>query len=1153
MRGLLMDREPGPSAPRAPLSTRGLHHHGHHAQQPHHRRRPSDGVETAPFHPQLGRGASATGSGHDRNANGSSSTTGHGRGVNGVGLQLSQQGQQHVLPLAPGCATAAGSNGTAHGLLAAEQVQALVRDGLAASAAVSQLHHDPGSWVNSQSRHSDPDHANTSYSDGTDTGVMPSYLDAASRSSGVASTSGGPGRSSGHSAAHTRSSTGGRSPASASARLASAAAVAAAVSSAAGAGGGASTAGRVPLELAERVAAAVAADAAPHPGPAWGTAGNGTSSPEAVGGSGARASVSRHGGSGHGNGNGSGLSPWHPEAELLPPSTLDQLPEGDERYAADDEDREDDQQQDEEDGGERPGRRQRRRRSHSDSNVGDDLLEAPRPRRPRHPSRAEHCMLRQQAAVHELALRPRAPAPEDLRLTSRLMTTTHWSQLLPLLADHAEAHERRQRQRQQQHQHQQQRSQAGGRVGASGNGSRAHSPAGRSGMNARTSGTSNTSSNGSSDDGASGNGKGAAGLNALAAAAAAAASGLVPVAALPYTAQHVAAALQRTAQLVEHGAGPASAADARRLHGLVDCLARLAAVLLPSPGMGLREITSVFHSLIRLRHPVGKPYYIAFMTAARKRFATAAATAATAAAAPAAAAPDAAVPCGADGASASAYAPAGSAAAGAAAAGTAHDLSQLVWCVATCGMSGLRADWAAAYAAALQPVVTALAPKGVAMVLYGLARLRSPPPPALLGELCAQLLRHMEAAGAALEGASVDGSEWEAVKACASRCAEEERQRVWSAQQQAQQQAAAMGSGVDSAAAYSSSSSSSGSSSSSSATSGHCRPVDVSLSLWALATLRLPPGGFCPRLLPAAERYSLAHLPDFPQQELSNLLWALARLQHRPSPAFMAGLYDTTAALLPELQPQALSTLLYSLAQMRPAGAAPPEQAWLAAAAGRAAEALPGFGPQSLALTVYALAVLGYRPQDSWLHAFHSQLEAQRSGVDTRVRDKVREAYRLMAFRPAGSSGAGAAAAAAAELQGARGGVSSSAGAAQGLRRASTAGGSSSGASPGLRAAPSRWQATAAAAAAAPVDSSRAPQPAAAAAAAARRVGRPDGRQPTAAPGAAGGAPQQGEAASAALEAADLDAAGVASQPQADDAATSAAVSVLVRPSRFGF
>ncbi|KAG2436936.1 hypothetical protein HXX76_006455 [Chlamydomonas incerta] len=945
--------------------------------------------------------------------------------------------------------------------------------------------------------------------------LMP-FLDAASRSSGVASTS-GVDRGGRYGGPHARGAASGRSPASASNRLLStvAAAAASTAATAAGPGAGAGAASPVPLELAERVAAA-AVDAVSQPGwmPRGAGSGKGSSSSSSSS-SNSSLEVAGGGASREGNGTGRGagadLAPWHPDAELLPPSTLQQLPEGDEHYTvADDAEDMDGDEEDDDDGADRRGRRRRGRRSSNSEASNLDPLDAPLPRRPRHPSRAEHRMLRQQAAVHQLALRPRAPAPEDLRLTSRIMTCTHWSQLLPLLADHAEAHDRRQRQ-----QHHPQ----------GGKGSRAQSPGARS---------SGSSSRSSSESG-SANGKAAAGLNVLAAAAAAAASGHVPMAALPYTPQHVAAALQRTAQLVEHGAGPGSAADARRLHGLVDCLARLAAALLPSPGMGLREVTSVFHSLVRLRHPVGKPYYIALMTTARQRFSAAAAAtalpAAGAAASPASAG------------AAGAAADASGSRTGAAAAGAAHDLSLLIWCVAACGMSGLRADWAAAYSAALQPVATSLAPQGVAMALYGLARLRSPPPPALLADLCGQLVQHMEAAGAALEGASVDGSEWEAVKACASRCAEEERQRVWWQQQQQQQLTGAAGpsgveaspngtNGVDhNAGGNGNGTSSSSSSSSSSSTGGQCRPVDVSLSLWALATLRLPPGGFCPRLLPAAERYSLAHLPDFPQQELSNLMWALARLQHRPSPAFMARLYDTTWVLLPELQPQALSTLLYSLAQM---GAAP-EQAWLAAAAGCAAEALPGFAPQSMALTVYALAVLGYRPQDSWLQTFHSQLEAQRGGVDTRVRDKVREAYRIMAFRPAGAGGAGAAGA---EPHGARGSSSGGAGgAASGTRRGGAAAGSGTGTAPGLRAAPSRWQATAAA--------DRAPsQPAA------RRAGRPDVRQ-SPATAATGGAQQADAAAGAALEA-EPGEADVSLPHQAEDAA-SPAVSVLVRPSRFGF
>ncbi|GIM16050.1 hypothetical protein Vretimale_18669, partial [Volvox reticuliferus] len=187
-----------------------------------------------------------------------------------------------------------------------------------------------------------------------------------------------------------------------------------------------------------------------------------------------------------------------------------------------------------------------------------------------------------------------------------------------------------------------------------------------------------------------------------------------------------------------------------------------------------------------------------------------------------------------------------------------------------------------------------------------------------------------------------------------------------------------------------------------------CLPADVSMSLWALATLRLPPAGYCPQLMPAVERYSLSRLAAFPEQELSNLVWAMARLQYSPGQEWVRHLYDVIARLLPELRPQALSTVLYGLAQMGQR----PEAEWLDAILPYVRARLRWFPPQSLALTIHALAVMGCRPPDSWLASFHAQLDDYRGQLDMRVRSKVREAYRLMDFRPglaaAGANGAGA-------------------------------------------------------------------------------------------------------------------------------------------------
>lgn len=51
--------------------------------------------------------------------------------------------------------------------------------------------------------------------------------------------------------------------------------------------------------------------------------------------------------------------------------------------------------------------------------------------------------------------------------------------------------------------------------------------------------------------------------------------------------------------------------------------------------------------------------------------------------------------------------------------------------------------------------------------------------------------------------------------------------------------------------------------------------------------------------------------------------------------------------------------------------------------------------------------------QESWLRSFHSVLESHRGRVDPRVRDKVREAYRVLGFKagPAAAAGTGSASA----------------------------------------------------------------------------------------------------------------------------------------------
>ncbi|GLI69671.1 hypothetical protein VaNZ11_014349 [Volvox africanus] len=682
---------------------------------------------------------------------------------------------------------------------------------------------------------------------------------------------------------------------------------------------------------------------------------------------------------------------------------------------------------------------------------------AAKPQRPRAPTAVEHRALRVRARLQQAALLPRNPTEDDLRLTVRITCATHWQDLITLLAEHRERHNRGDNQE-------------------------------RMRPFLQRSARLQRSRRRRSSSGISGTATDASIAAADAVATAAVAPGLqdpvdlgVPVSALPLTPQHVATALLRTWQLLAVVSVPRTAAEARALASMVDWLARLAAHLAPSPGTTLRELATIFYALVRLRHPLDKQFYLILMNEARKRFSAHSRRSA--------------YHYRVSSRSSSSSGPSGShkgerewgsgVAIGAAASSSlpykGQDMSQLLWSVANCGMKTVRGDWCMSYCSALLPVISELTPQGVSLVLHSFGRLRCTPPPDVLAALCNRLVQltgyddgllpqQSVVVSAAVQYSSNDDAPlkaniligngldhgsaragWVGTKEqqLENRCPDGHhsrdpaavnylevrelgRQLPWDdltvlelygnqqglndhpgqllpsprsppQQQQVHQPSREWNSETTFASSPLSSHGTGGASNGESSHRPACVPADVSMSLWALATLRLPPAGYCPQLLPVVERYSLPRLAAFPEQELSNLVWAMARLQYSPGQEWVRHLYDAIARLLPELRPQALSTVLYGLAQMGQR----PEAEWLDAILPYVRARLRWFPPQSLALTIHALAVMGCRPPDSWLASFHAQLDDYRGQLDMRVRNKVREAYRLMDFRP-GATAAGA-------------------------------------------------------------------------------------------------------------------------------------------------
>ncbi|GIL42408.1 hypothetical protein Vafri_389 [Volvox africanus] len=678
---------------------------------------------------------------------------------------------------------------------------------------------------------------------------------------------------------------------------------------------------------------------------------------------------------------------------------------------------------------------------------------AAKPRRPRTPTAVEHRALRVRARLQQAALLPRNPTEDDLRLTVRITCVTHWQDLITLLDEHRERHNRRDNQ-----ERMQPFLQRSARLQQS---RRRRSPSG-------ISGTATDASIAASD----------------AVATAAVAGGLqdpadlgVPVSALPLTPQHVATALLRTWQLLAVMSGPRTAAEARALASMVDWLARLAARLAPSPGTSLRELATIFYAVVRLRHPLDKQFYLILMNEARKRFSAHSRRSTYRRRASSRSSSSSSGPSGSN----MGEREWGSAVAMGAGASSSlpykgQDMSQLLWAVANCGMKSIRGDWCTSYCSALLPVISELTPQGVSLVLHSFGRLRCAPSPDVLAALCSRLVQltgygegllpqQSVVASAAVQaevpsnhdapleadipigdGSVSAGWAWTKSQQHGNRCPDGRdpaavdhpevrvlsRQLAWDdltmpelydnqqgsnyhpgqllpsprsppQQQQVHQPSREWKSEATSASSSLPSHGIGGASNGEAPHRPACLPADVSMSMWALATLRLPPAGYCPQLLPVIERYSLPRLAAFPEQELSNLVWAMARLQYSPGQEWVRHLYDAIARLLPELRPQALSTVLYGLAQMGQR----PEAEWLDAILPYVRARLRWFPPQSLALTIHALAVMGCRPPDSWLASFHAQLDDYRGQLDMRVRSKVREAYRLMDFRP-GATAAGA-------------------------------------------------------------------------------------------------------------------------------------------------
>ena len=175
---------------------------------------------------------------------------------------------------------------------------------------------------------------------------------------------------------------------------------------------------------------------------------------------------------------------------------------------------------------------------------------------------------------------------------------------------------------------------------------------------------------------------------------------------------------------------------------------------------------------------------------------------------------------------------------------------------------------------------------------------------------------------------------------------------------------------------------------------GDAKPQDISNSLWALARLRCKAP---PELLDQLCAAALPQLPYFSPQELSNTLWGLARLGHTPCKAWQDAAFACALQLLPELEGQALALMVYAPGLL---GLRPPD-GWLHTMLQHTqSSGFRGLGPQGMALLVYGAAQLGSAPGRPWLLAFHRHVEAMHGEFHPEAVQLIRTAFAQMEFVP---------------------------------------------------------------------------------------------------------------------------------------------------------
>jgi len=202
-------------------------------------------------------------------------------------------------------------------------------------------------------------------------------------------------------------------------------------------------------------------------------------------------------------------------------------------------------------------------------------------------------------------------------------------------------------------------------------------------------------------------------------------------------------------------------------------------------------------------------------------------------------------------------------------------------------------------------------------------------------------------------------------------------------------------------------------------------PQALSNTLWAVATLQHRPSegwlrqleAHCTSILDSSQQQQrqelqeptgpvqAQHIQQYWQQQqrqrqhqpwsstgfsplgLYHLLWAMAKLQWQPAPAFQAGFWPASLSQLQHMSPHGTSGILWAAASLALQPPGPWATAWLSRLQQQMQQGR--CGPQDLANALWAVVRLGLRPDPAWLDDALRATQAVLASAGTQVRQRA--------------------------------------------------------------------------------------------------------------------------------------------------------------------